>query len=195
MKRPLTLMTIGFFALALTSCGGAKLPLGVSSDKVSGSLAAGTPKDTGTIPKDAGSQDITAIEQMILDQTNQARAVARTCGDQQFAATTPLTWNGYLAKSARDHSQDMADQDYFDHTAPNGSTLIDRNVAAGYSNWQELGENIAVDYDSALVVQGWINSPSHCKTLMNPKFKEIGAGYVDKKGSLYGYWTQEYGAR
>ncbi|TSA88100.1 CAP domain-containing protein [Deinococcus detaillensis] len=196
MKTPLTFLTIGFFALALTACGGANLPspsagagAAVGSSEVSGGLGANSSKD-------AGPQDMTAEERMVLEQTNKARAVARTCGGQSFAAAGPLTWNGYLAKSARAHSQDMADKSYFSHVGLDGSTMIKRDEAAGYSAWQELGENIAAGYAIAVVVQGWIDSPSHCKTLMDPKYKELGVGYVYKQGTQYGtYWTQEYGTR
>ena len=189
MTRPLMVLTLGFFALALTACGGANLPAALGSNEVSGGL-------TASSNKDAGPQDMTAEERMVLEQTNKARAQARTCGDQSFAAAGPLTWNGYLAKSARAHSQDMANKSYFSHVGPDGSTLVTRNEAAGYGSWQELGENIAAGYAIAAVVQGWIDSPSHCKTLMDPKYRELGAGYVYQQGTQYGtYWTQEFGTR
>ena len=131
----------------------------------------------------------------MLDQTNAARAQARSCGGVAFAATTPLAWNGYLARSARAHTQDMATQNYFDHVAPNGSTLDTRDNAAGYTGWTTLGENIVAGDNVAGFVQRWLDSPSHCKTLMDPEFRELGIGYVFRAGTTYGtYATQEFGA-
>ena len=39
------------------------------------------------------------------------------------------------------------------------------------------------------VIEGWIKSPGHCKNIMNPAYKEIGAA---RKGN---YWTLVLGAR
>ncbi|WP_350340809.1 CAP domain-containing protein, partial [Escherichia coli] len=48
---------------------------------------------------------------------------------------------------------------------------------AGYL-YQQIGENIAAGRDTARkVVDGWLDSPGHCATLMNPDFRELGAAY------------------
>ena len=42
---------------------------------------------------------------------------------------------------------------------------------------------------------GWLKSPGHCASLMNPAFTEMGAGVAIDHGSAMGvYWTQEFGA-
>jgi len=181
----LTLTIIG--AAALTSCGGSTAP---------------TPTPQATAPasapkaQDAGSQTMSAEEAQVLREVNAARAVARTCGDVAYAATTPVTWNGFLAVAARAHTADMATRNYFAHVSPEGSTIAMRAEAAGYTSWLTLGENIAAGYTIQNVVQGWIDSPGHCKNLMDPKFKEMGAGYTYRTGSTYGtYWAQEFGTR
>ena len=46
------------------------------------------------------------------------------------------------------HSEDMAVNNYFSHTSPNGTTFVQRIEAAGYTNWMALGENIAEAYGS-----------------------------------------------
>lgn len=181
----LTLTIIG--AAALTSCGGSTAPTP-------------TPQATtpSTTPKaqDAGSQTMSAEEAQVLREVNAARAVARTCGDVAYAATTPVTWNGFLAGAARAHTADMATRNYFAHVSPEGGTISMRAEAAGYTGWLTLGENIAAGYTIQNVVQGWIDSPGHCKNLMDPKFKEMGAGYTYRTGSTYGtYWAQEFGTR
>jgi uncharacterized protein YkwD len=74
-----------------------------------------------------------------------------TAGDTQFYASTlelriheltnierekhgfePLLYDKVLAVTARHHSIDMAERDYFAHTAPEGSEPMDRGFAFGY---------------------------------------------------------------
>ncbi|MDB5045036.1 MAG: hypothetical protein JWQ08_1086 [Deinococcus sp.] len=186
----LTLVLIG--AAALTSCGGSTAPTPAASAQVpQATVPAATPK-----AQDVGSQTMSAEEAQVLLEVNAARAVARKCGTVDYAATTPVTWNGYLAAAARAHAEDMAAHNFFAHVSPNGDTMVKRAEAAGYSAWRELGENIAAGYTVDNVVQGWIDSPGHCENLMNPKFKEMGASYVYRTGSTYGtYWAQEFGTR
>jgi uncharacterized protein YkwD len=65
--------------------------------------------------------------------------------------------------------------------------MVDRINAAGYT-WFMLGENIAMGHTSEQqVMEGWINSPGHCKNIMNAGFTEVGFGR-DKN-----YWTQNFG--
>lgn len=45
------------------------------------------------------------------------------------------------------------------------------------------------------VVDGWLASPGHCATLMNPDFTELGAAYaVDPKSDAGIYWTGLFGS-
>lgn len=185
--HPLTLLIPA--ALLLASCGaGPSTPSAVGSTTATGNQGSGL--------KDAGSQTMGAEEAQILREINEARAVPRTCGTQRFAAAAPVTWNGYLAAAARAHAADMAARGYFDHNTPEGVKPAQRAEAAGYTGWQVVAENIAAGYTLANVTQGWLDSPSHCKTLMDPTLKEVGVGYVYKPGSRYGtYWVQDYGTR
>lgn len=172
----------------LASCGGAGTPSAVGSTTSTGGPSGGQ--------QDAGPQTMSSEEAQILRALNEARATPRTCGDQRFGAAPPVTWNGYLAGAARAHAADMAQRRYFDHVTPDGTTPAQRVERAGYSGWTEVAENIAAGYTVANVMQGWIDSPSHCKTLMDPTLKEVGVGYVYKPGSRYGtYWVQDYGTR
>jgi uncharacterized protein YkwD len=132
----------------------------------------------------------------LLEQLNAARAQARQCGAEAFAATTPLAWNARLADAAQSHSRAMANQDFFDHLGRDGHTPGDRTELAGYSG-RLIGENIAAGYDTAgKVLQGWLDSPGHCANLMNPAFRELGAAYaVDPKSSAGIYWTADFGTQ
>lgn len=188
---PLLLLPV----LALASCGGTSTPTPTTNTNVSGNT---TTNPTPTAPKalDAGDQTMTAEETQVLKELNAARAVGRTCGTKYMAAAPAVTWNGYLAAAARGHASDMATRGYFAHTSPDGITMKDRANAAGYTGWTELGENIAAGYTLNSVTQGWLDSATHCETLMDPKLKEVGIAYVYRAGSQYGtYWVQDFGTR
>lgn len=131
----------------------------------------------------------------VLAVANKARAAGRTCGDRQFMAAPPLKLNPTLSESARSHSEDMAEKNYFDHVSPDGSRPLDRVRRAGYVG-SPIGENIAAGADKAAdVVAGWLRSPTHCANLMNPAFREIGVGVGASSGSEFGiYWTAVLGA-
>ncbi|WP_293909840.1 CAP domain-containing protein [Deinococcus sp.] len=195
--RTLTLIAAGsLFAFALTSCGGNTL-LGLPTNIGSATANTGNNTDAAqSVSPNTAAQGLSADESMILNKTNLARAESHNCGGVNFKATTPLSWNAALAGSARAHTQDMADHNYFSHDGLNGSTLETRDRAAGYTNYKTLGENIIAGYAASEVVAGWLSSPSHCKTLMDPNFKDLGAAFVSKPGTTYGtYATQEFGTR
>ena len=132
--------------------------------------------------------------QNLLKQINDARALARQCGAQAFAATAPLSWNATLGSVAEAHSRAMANGNYFAHKDRNGHTPGDRAELAGYAG-TAIGENIAAAMDSPQrVVEGWLASPAHCANLMNPQFREFGAAYaVDPKSDAGIYWTALFG--
>ncbi|WP_068825370.1 CAP domain-containing protein [Pseudomonas sp. BMS12] len=139
--------------------------------------------------------DWQAEGQKLLERINRARGQARQCGDRDFAAATPLSWNTTLASTAESHSRAMANGNFFDHRDPDGRTPGDRAELAGYSG-QRIGENIAAGLDEVdKVVLGWLASPGHCANLMNPQFSELGAAYaVDPKSNAGIYWTALFGA-
>ena len=147
------------------------------------------------IPAPTPSTGISASEQRVLDLTNQARAVARSCGTTSYPAAPALTWNASLATAARNHASDMAVRNYFSHTSQDGRTFVQRATNAGYSGYRALGENIAAGQPTPeSVVAGWLNSPGHCSNIMSANFRELGVG-VGTGGSYGIYWVQDFGAR
>lgn len=134
--------------------------------------------------------------QTILAAVNTARMTGRACGEQFFPAAPTLSWNSLLASAALAHSADMAKQRYFNHKAPDGSTVGERALQAGY-RWRKVGENIAAGQESAEeAVAGWLTSPGHCANIMNPGFSEMGAayGFSTARELPRVYWTQVFGA-
>ena len=149
----------------------------------------------GPAPAPTPSTGISASEQRVLDLTNQARAVARSCGTTSYPAASALTWNASLATAARNHASDMAVRNYFSHTSQDGRTFVQRATNAGYSGYRALGENIAAGQSTPeSVVTGWLNSPGHCSNIMSADFRELGVG-VGTGGSYGIYWVQDFGAR
>ncbi|WP_211238267.1 CAP domain-containing protein [Deinococcus pimensis] len=146
-------------------------------------------------PAPAPSTGASTFEQRVLELTNQARAQARTCGTQSFAATTPLAYNANLRAAAYNHSRDMAVRNFFSHTNPDGLSPFQRMTNAGYTGWTTAGENIAAGQTTPeQVVAGWLQSPGHCANIMNPRFRDLGVGFY--QGGSYGYyWTQDFGAK
>lgn len=134
--------------------------------------------------------------QKLLEQINAARAQARQCGGQAFAAAAPLAWNAELGSAAEAHSRAMANGNFFAHQGRDGRTPGDRAELAGYAGGQ-IGENIAAALDTpAKVVEGWLASPGHCANLMNPQFSELGGAYASDPQSDAGiYWTALFGGR
>jgi hypothetical protein len=106
----------------------------------------------------------------------------------------PLSYDARLAAAARDHSEDMGQQDYFSHDSLDGRKFYERILDAGYS-YTYCAENIAVGYPNPVaVVAGWMDSPGHRANILDPKACDIGVGYALVSGSAYGYyWTQNFG--
>ena len=108
----------------------------------------------------------------------------------------PLSYNEELTLAARLHSQDMGDQNYFDHTSLDGREFYERIAGAGY-DCQICGENIAAGYSTPeAVVDAWMNSDGHRANILDPDYCDIGVGYAAIAGSdFYHYWTQDFGRR
>ncbi len=127
------------------------------------------------------------IKAEIMTEVNSKRHSGCMCGDEYMPPAKALKWNVKLEKAAVKHARDMHLNDHFDHTGSDGSTLTERIRSAGYE-WSLIGENLAWGVlTPEEVVKGWIHSPSHCRTMINPSFREMGAA---RKGK---YWVLELG--
>jgi hypothetical protein len=129
--------------------------------------------------------NLAALRATVICLTNRER-VAR--------GMAPLNEESHLDAAAQGHSEDMATNNYFDHTDLSGGKPWDRTKAAGYpSGW--IGENIAAGYGSPfLVMTGWMKSSGHCANILNSPYVDIGIGISKKSGSRYGtYWTMVLG--
>ncbi|MDY6946254.1 MAG: CAP domain-containing protein [Pseudomonadota bacterium] len=136
-------------------------------------------------------QDSAQVSRKVLALVNTARGTTRKCGRTEFQPAAPLALSAGLNRAALMHSQDMANQKFFEHVGSDGSKVGVRVTRAGYT-WRAVGENIAIGAQTPeAVVQGWLDSPGHCANMMSPGFAEMGIAFVvDRKSEAGIYWTQ-----
>ena len=146
-------------------------------------------EDTPPVTNPPGNPSLNVNQTTLLQLVNNVRQSGCTCGSTVMPPVAAVSWNDQLAIAAFNHSNDMNTNNYFSHTALNGSTAGDRISAAGYA-WKAYGENLAKGYSSEqAVIDGWLKSESHCKNIMGAVFREMG---VARAGN---YWTQEFASR
>ena len=125
----------------------------------------------------------------VVRLTNIARSGQQNCGNEVYGPSAPLVISKELSRAAQLHAEDMSSTQLFSHTSKDGRRLADRTRAAGYAS-HFVAENIGKEYKNpGHVVSGWVNSPGHCKNIMNPKVKEIGVGFDGA------HWVQVFGAQ
>ena len=122
--------------------------------------------------RDAGNGpavvDLRRAEKLLLGMLNKARAKA---------GLPELTYDEKLADVARQHSEDMAENDFFAHISPTRGTLEDRlkraNIAA-----RKFTENLATNTDLQASHDGLMGSPGHRKNILDDEVNRVGVGIV-----------------
>lgn len=108
----------------------------------------------------------------------------------------PVSWNENIAKVARAHSQNMANNNFFSHQGLDGSMVDDRADTAGVKNWKRIGENIAYNrgYENPVefAVLRWMESQSHRENLLSSKWNESGVGIAVAADGKTFYFTQVF---
>jgi uncharacterized protein YkwD len=102
---------------------------------------------------------------------------------------SPLTWSDRIARIARQHSKNMAQQHFFSHRGKDGSLVSDRASRNGIS-WMGIGENIVYfqgyDDPAKFAANSWMDSKDHKKNILNKDWQESGIGaFVTDDGSYY----------
>jgi uncharacterized protein YkwD len=127
------------------------------------------------------------LSTQMLEAVNKLRREGCQCGTQYMPAVHELTWNDTLTLAASQHAKDMKDNNYLEHISPTGTSPIQRAIDAGYSG-NYVGENIARGYYTfKQVMNAWKNSESHCTSMMDSLYYEMGAAQAGD------YWDQEFG--
>ena len=150
----------------------------------------GTGKVLGIrVTKDMTKNDYTAatlsnMEKEVFDLTNGLRALNNL---------PSLAWDKVAAKTAKEHSKDMATKNYFDHYNLQGESPFDRMKDNGIKySW--AAENIAAGQrDSVDVAYGWYQSSGHRKNMLNPNLTRLGVGIAYSEAASYHiYYTQNF---
>ena len=101
-----------------------------------------------------------------------------------------FSYNEQLATAAQAKAEHMKSNQYFEHTAPDGTTGWYFIEQSGYV-YISAGENLAATNEgSSAVVNGWMNSPGHRANLLSKEYLEVGYGIVypdsfDKYRGIY----------
>lgn len=131
--------------------------------------------DVPSQPDNGGS--VSGFEQQVVDLVNRERAAN---------GLKPLVISAKLSNGARAKSQDMSDNNYFDHNSPTYGSPFDMMRSFGIT-YSSAGENIAMGQTTPeAVMNAWMNSAGHRANILSEKFTTIGVGYV----SSGNYWTQ-----
>lgn len=143
-------------------------------------------------PADEWRPEWTDYEWRVLEGSNAHRARGAECDGEAFGPAEPLEMDPLLRLAARLHSTDMAENDYFSHDSLDGRDMSDRISATGFAGAFPWGENIARGQRTPEeVVQGWMESPGHCRNIMNPSFHALGVGLAESS-SGEPVWTQNF---
>ena len=109
-----------------------------------------------------------------------------------YHGLTPFRWSEAAAEASRLHSQDMADQDYFDHSSLDGRSPWARMEAQGI-RWSSAAENICAGYSNGVeAYDGWVNSAGHRSNMLGD-CQQLGVGAGYNEGNDFGwYMTQDF---
>jgi uncharacterized protein YkwD len=157
--------------------------------------AASSCANTGLTPQPGNLGLVRAAVLCLIDQEREAHG------------ESALQPNAKLTHAAQGHSEDMASEDYFSHTAPNGETPLDRMRASGYidssQEGYEVGENIAWGTlwlaSPQSIVSAWMASPGHRANILDAHYRETGIGISSHPpasladGQTGGIYTQDFG--
>ena len=99
-----------------------------------------------------------------------------------------LAWNDALANQARKQSTNMIERGFFSHIDPLRGALSARLHASGIQ-WSRCGENIfreqGLDDPPDAAVEGWMKSPAHRESLLDPLFTQTGVGIAISPDTEY----------
>lgn len=101
-----------------------------------------------------------------------------------------LEWDDKLADAARDYSQKMARENFFEHSDSNGKTVVDRVRERRIKNWSKIGENLfacgGIDDFDVFAVRGWMKSPTHRRNILDDDWTATGIGIAkSKNGEIF----------
>lgn len=102
-----------------------------------------------------------------------------------------LKWDDLVRETARDHSFDMAENQYFDHTNLQGQSPFDR-MKEDNIRYVTAGENLAYgQFSSIFAHEGLMNSLGHRKNILRENYEFLGVGVAFNNESQP-YYTENF---
>jgi len=120
------------------------------------------------------------------DATVEAAVACLVNGERTARGLAAVERAGALEAAAGRHAADMVARRYFAHVSPTGGTVDKRARRAGYLTapcWavgEDLGWAPRAAATAQAVVDAWMDSPSHRAVILDPSFRDIGIGLVDR---------------
>src|SRR5690606_33019701 len=103
----------------------------------------------------------------------------------------PLKWDENVRNTARKHSKDMAENNYFSHTNLEGQSPFER-MREDRIFFTFAGENLAYgQFNSIFAHEGLMNSESHRENILRPEFEYVGIGVAFNSDSQP-FFTQNF---
>jgi uncharacterized protein YkwD len=122
------------------------------------------------------------FEYQLFDLTNAARV---------NHGLSILSWEESVRETARNHSKDMADNNYFNHTNLEGQSPFDRMKEDDIA-FRMAGENLATGQLSSIFAhEGLMNSLGHRENILQSGFESIGVGVAFNEESRP-YYTENF---
>ncbi|MEP6923307.1 MAG: CAP domain-containing protein [Pyrinomonadaceae bacterium] len=123
----------------------------------------------------------TALEEQAFAFVNEQRRLQKL---------EPLKLDLEMLYLARQHSENMAQLNFFSHVGRDGKTVDERAHEIGVTDWNSIGENIAFNQgfknNVEFAVQCWIKSPSHKQNLLGKNWLRSGIGIAETpEGKFY----------
>ncbi len=113
-----------------------------------------------------------------------------------------------LNRAAGIFAKQLVADRFFDHTAPDGTTMLSRIKRTGYlkGRWRRwsVGENIAYGTGQLAtpkaIVAAWMKSPGHRKNILQTRYRQIGLGVTlgtpdEGGGSAGATYVHDFGQR
>lgn len=124
------------------------------------------------------------------DRLNVDSAIQKINAVRRESGLVALTIDPALMMAARNHALDLAQIDDVSHYGTDGTSPVDRVFNAGYSGIQ-TGENVSAGQrDIDEVIDGWLESASHRKTLLMREARHIGVALAYDPTTTYRtFWT------
>ncbi|WP_068677248.1 CAP domain-containing protein [Oceanobacillus sp. Castelsardo] len=114
------------------------------------------------------------LEYQLFDLTNATRVVH---------GLPTLSWEESLRKTARNHSKDMADHNYFSHHNLEGQSPFDR-MKEDDIVFRIAGENLATGQPSSIFAhEGLMNSQGHRENILKKEFESLAVGVAFNQNS------------